>query len=645
MLAFLEYEEQFGRLWHRLVGERTSWPRFPEAGVDHAELRAALPVFFRGIGGPAGIEVVAGGAARSAHRLRLRQRLGMTDETVPTARLGPERLLLPERIELFADPALNRALYFWLAAFCAMLRLPAEPRPRDPLQADLHTLFQARRTTTAVLAAWPGLRSRYTALRDAFRACRQRRRLPQIEAAVEEVVQVLLGGPPPRMAAARAMLEAVTADRPTLPPLRAPRGYRPFLPVPLWGDVDAEQSLRQRQEGEAAARERAKGSPDTRHRKARPRRLDQAERPDPLLLLNKGEMMLVAEEMVDVNRRREEEEDEDAARGAADGMDELTLAEDGGSVVPRLRLDLDLAPSGLATGALAAPLTYPEWSYRQAAYLPAHCALSVERPPTQDPARHPDAATSARIRRVRRQFEALRPKRQRLRRQQDGSDLDTDALVSALVERAAGGEGSERVYTDIRDRVRELAVLILADRSLSTDAWVAGARVIDIEKEALVILAHGLEALGDAFAIYGFTSSSRRNVMISAVKTFDEAFDEAAAGRIASLEPGHYTRIGAAIRFAADRLALRPERHRLLLLLTDGRPTDVDHYDGRHGIEDTRQAVLEARRQGAVVFAVTVDERAQTYVPYLFGRGGFALLDQPERLPAVLPALYRQLTL
>lgn len=111
-----------------------------------------------------------------------------------------------------------------------------------------------------------------------------------------------------------------------------------------------------------------------------------------------------------------------------------------------------------------------------------------------------------------------------------------------------------------------------------------------------------------------------------------------------SVRPGYYTRIAAALRHVAGELTERPNRHRLLLLLTDGKPNDFDHYEGRYGVEDTRKAVREARRRGLSVFGITVDNRARDYFPYLFGRGGYAMIRKIERLPAALPPIYRQIT-
>jgi nitric oxide reductase NorD protein len=167
--------------------------------------------------------------------------------------------------------------------------------------------------------------------------------------------------------------------------------------------------------------------------------------------------------------------------------------------------------------------------------------------------------------------------------------------------------------------------------------------VLDVEKEALLVLAHGLAACGDSYSIMTFTSRRRSWVRVETVKDFDEPLSQAVERRISALKPGYYTRIGAGIRHATAKLAERPNRQRLLLVLTDGKPNDIDHYEGRFGIEDTRRAVIEARRAGVTVFGVTVDREAQSYFPTLFGRGGYAIVGEMARLPSALPVIYRQL--
>jgi nitric oxide reductase NorD protein len=187
-------------------------------------------------------------------------------------------------------------------------------------------------------------------------------------------------------------------------------------------------------------------------------------------------------------------------------------------------------------------------------------------------------------------------------------------------------------------------VTILVDVSLSTDAWFDDHRVLDVEKEALSVLANGLAACGTNHSILTFTSRRRSWVRIETVKAFGEEMSGEVERRIASLKPGYYTRIGAAIRHASAELALQPNRSKLLLVLTDGKPNDIDHYEGRFALEDSRKAVSEGRRAGQAVFAVTIDKDARSYLPSMFGRNGFAIVGDIAKLPRALPAIYRGLT-
>lgn len=254
----------------------------------------------------------------------------------------------------------------------------------------------------------------------------------------------------------------------------------------------------------------------------------------------------------------------------------------------------------------------------------------------------PDESMRRHIRQVRRRFEILRPRHELLYAQADGHDLDLDALVRARCDLRAGSGALDRVHVAMRPQGHDLAVTLLVDVSLSTDAWVDGYRVLDVEKEALLVLAHGLSACGEHHSILTFTSRRRAWVRLETVKAFGEPMSVAVERRIGALRPGYYTRIGAAVRHASAELARQPQRKKLLLVLTDGKPNDVDHYEGRFAVEDTRKSVQEARRLGMAVFGVTIDATAQSYFPTLFGRGGYAIVGNIKRLPAALPAIYRQ---
>ncbi len=629
LLEYLELEEQVGRRWHRWITRGTdSYARHPEAAIALEGLQPALAVFFRGLGGDTGVQIAGTAARRSTHRLSWRQKLGMDEERLDRPSLDETTLYLPPSIDVFPSAELNRRLYFWLAAFFTAMRDLGPVEGADPLVRDIAFLRRVRAATARVLNDFPGLRAHHAALCQAVLAIRPMRRLPPREAAMEAAVRGILGDP------AGGEIPAGTD----------PAGYKPFLPVPLWGEVTAAapQSPRRPEDDDEDRNEGGAEEEDgQKKRHGQRRQQDQAEREDSLIL-NRFEKILSLAEMININRSVEDD-DEENARKAADDLDEIAVSRFKRKPAVKLKFDLDLPPDAVPDSALTGTHLYPEWDYRRRAYHKAHCRVVTAPAEEEGESWCPDDAARRRIRRVRRQFEALRPRQTLLRRQADGDDLDLEAVVRARCDLMANGVGSDRVFTQFRPTARDLSVALLMDVSLSTDAWVQNRRILDVEKEALTTLCHGLKACDDEHAVFTFTSRRRDLVKVSTVKDFDEPFGETTVRRISALKPGYYTRIGAAIRHVAKALNQRPHRHRLLLVLTDGKPNDVDHYEGRYGIEDSRKAVQEARRAGLAVFGVTIDRKAQDYFPMLFGRGSYAIVGDINRLSAALPKIYRQL--
>jgi nitric oxide reductase NorD protein len=638
----LELEEQVGRTWHWLAGSPVSYPRHADAAVLLAPLRTQLAVFFRALGGDPALRVAESPLRSSRHRLSWRQRLALSQERMPEAKRDDEAMRLPPCIDCFPDRSLNRDLYFWLAAFLGEATADEDAVSDDPLRADLGYLRGGARTAEKICRRYPGLREIYQLLCWATLAIRPARRLPAMEATVEAVLAHLLGGSPPPDGFARTMLRAVRESPGTAATLRAPRGYRRLLPVPVWGTVENATPGKLRSGDDEPGRDSSETLPEGRSFAAKREESDECERNDPLIL-NRFEKILGWSEMINLNRPTEDE-DEQAARRAAEDHDYLSLGRQQRKASTRLKLELDLRPTSAEDGVLRGEATYPEWDYQRAAYRPDFCRVLERAANSEGETWQLDDAARRRIRHVRRQFEALRPRRLLQRREFDGFDLDTDAAVRARSELAATGQGSEQIFEAHRSSDRDLVCAILTDVSLSTDAWVDNRRVLDVEKEALMVLAHGLSGCGDTYAISTFTSRRRESVRIETIKAFEQPLGEAVERRIAALRPGAYTRIGAALRHATGQFAERPERHRLILLLTDGKPNDMDHYEGRYGVEDTRMAVREARRRGICVFAITIDKKAGDYVPYIFGPGGYAIVGHVARLPSALPLLYRHLT-
>ncbi len=255
------------------------------------------------------------------------------------------------------------------------------------------------------------------------------------------------------------------------------------------------------------------------------------------------------------------------------------------------------------------------------------------------------------IERLRRTFQALRPEgRTRVRGQPDGDELDIDRVVRGVVEGRVTGERSERVYSRTLPERRDVAVAFLLDMSSSTnEATAAGGkrRVIDVEKEALIVVAEALDAIGDPFAIYGFSGYGREHVAFYVAKDFRDAWDDRSRQRVGRISFKMENRDGAAIRHATRKLAAEPARSRLLFLLSDGKPLDCgcDHYYDRYAQEDTRAALREARKAGVHPFCVTVDPTGPAYLKRMYGDVGYCVIDRVDTLPAQIIHVYRRLAL
>ncbi|WP_313481920.1 nitric oxide reductase activation protein NorD [Stutzerimonas kunmingensis] len=301
----------------------------------------------------------------------------------------------------------------------------------------------------------------------------------------------------------------------------------------------------------------------------------------------------------------------------------------------------DASAIALAPGVsvLQRGIAYPEWDYRRQHYREQNALVQVRTAPPGNPAWVAETLESHQglLEGIRRRFELLRTHRAWLRGQVDGDELDLDAYVDAVANLRAGSGLTDRLYRTQRCAERNLAILLLIDVSGSTDSWISqGRRVIDVEREALLLVSIALQSLGAPYAIQAFSGQGREAVVVRDIKTFEEAYGQEVALRIASLEPEHYTRCGAAIRHASANLMCQPAARRLLLVLSDGKPSDNDDYEGRYGVEDTRQAVLEAVLQGISPFCLTIDRQASAYLPRIFGATRYALLPRPELLPTVL---------
>ncbi len=598
LLDLMEPEETVGNLWHDLASGMGAELGYPDAACELHGLRTSLSVLFRALGGDAGVELVESPATLVRHQRSITQKIAVERAHEWVAAFDGERLSLPPVIAAFPDPKLNRDAYFWLVAVAAHTRISALGFPEAGTRAnDLMQIRVNEQGAAQAKAHCVGLRHSYDQMR-AF------------------------------------------CDLPSDISLAADgQHYLPFATVPIWLRFTAPGS------GGTAPEEQQTSGPAPAaaltDRKLGERKDQEQTRRKDSFIIHRFESILSWVESMNINRSVDDDDDENAQK-AADDQDIITLSKHDRRSATRLRLHLDLSPSDADHEALAGEHTYPEWNHRTRSYMADHCRVldAPARPDTTDRFQ-PDPRQ---IRAVRQQFEALRPRRILQPRQIDGAELDLDALIKTRADIAATGRGSDRIWQSARQIERDLAVAFLIDTSRSTEAAIGDTSVITIARNAMAALATGIDAAGDRLGIWGFSSLRRDRVFLTRCKDFHAPMGPEITANIGALKPGHYTRLGAAIRHVSAQLAQETAARKLLIVLTDGKPNDLDHYEGQHGIEDSHMAVAEARRAGQSLHGIIIDEDGQDWFARIFGRGGFSLLPNPERLTRALPDIYRTLT-
>lgn len=641
--SLFEPEELFGAFWHRLIGETGSEQRYPESGVSLEEVRRRLEIFFRGLGGDPGVEIKAISPQSVDYRQKFLAKIGHGSTAVSQARFDGDHLFLPERIELLDDRQLNEDLYKWLCAWAAIIGDDCPNVTDDPLQNDIAFLRFVNTNAQKVFEHFPGMKAVYQQIAPILLSTRQDRSLPAHETAIELCIRALIAGQEPT-SGTNGIWQAIAQETPDTTSFKAHAGYKTFLPFALWGQITPIPARQPKGEGwQEQSLSEASKTDDERTRKAKRQKSDQVDNKNSLVL-HRFESILSWAEMMNIPRAVEDDE-EDNAKKAADDQEELGLAQTARKASTKLKFDLDLSPQDVEHDAIADKHTYPEWDYRKKIYYNDHCRVLAGMAPELEEGMvwQPDKAARRRIRAVKRQFEALRPRREKFLRQIDGTEIDMDALIRARCDFAANGEDSSCIFTNTRETARDLSVSVLVDISRSSESWIDGRQVIEISREALMALAIGLTASGDDNAIYSFSSLKRQRVNVSTLKSFDEPLGPRVFSRIGALRPGFYTRLGAAIRHVGADLTKTATTKKLLLVLTDGKPNDLDHYEGRYGIEDTAMAVREVRRSGSAVFGITIDKKAQSYFPYIFGRNAHFITSKASDLTRALPLMYRHL--
>jgi len=617
----LDWEEGLFRgllsLWQRVAPARDPSDESSAALADHQRALATLAQLVAG-------EPVRLLAARGQGGVRGRD------------------LLLPARLSLAEDPASNRRLYVVRTTVsAAMRRVSRDQRPVLVAElAPLESLRVARLAVDWLGNALPRFDSLHEeALELALAARPDPAQLRGRERVVERARQAALRGEQP-------WRDEAIRDAMVPSPGRGARSPG----IPIWGEwippldgLDEIQSPDEQPPGAEVTSEAEAPAVDELRRV----QLDEKEKED-AVLIHSFEKVETLDSYSGGARDTDGADELDAHLDALDEVDLGDLIRSDDTAHSVLRADLQMGidiPDVHHVAPDEKGIPYDEWDGRKRRYRRDWCTVYPARVRTTNPQWAAEALARHRrlIRDLRRRLEIHRAGLRPVGRQFDGEDIDLSALVDAHAAARAGRSDDPRLYIRKAKRRRDFATTVLLDISLSTDSWVENRRVLDVAREAILVLGEVAEELGDRIQLLAFASHTRNRCRVLEVKGWRESWAVGRA-RLGALEPQGYTRIGPALRHASACLAAEPADRRLLLLVSDGKPTDYDRYEGRYGVADVRQALREAERREICAHALAIDAVARDYLPPMFGPGAWHILPHPDHLPAVLTSVYGRLT-
>jgi nitric oxide reductase NorD protein len=558
---------------------------------------------------------------------------------------------LPPQLDASAglDDAIARYRLLALAQAARLARRDASTPPATLLARDLHRLAESAAAERELVERVPSLGASLAVLRfNELAGRRSTSGLSHTERRVEAMLGALLASPPDQIPSiiptcatpseSRAWAEATAEQILGESGGRSP--YRPRNPMSLWGlawSHYAEPSDELFSPGggggsrpDPSAQPSARDDNATRRARTDDASSDDASQDTPGGVTDASDAVdeqsatLVRSSSTESSQEANEpERTPSAPADAPESPPELALDEKGRS-----------APRPPSDG-----IAYPEWD-EYGHRLHEHgatvsCSIADEG----------DDAWAAEVlrehaplvRQVRDRFAPLRARRMRLRRQRVGDELDLEACVAALTDRRIGVAPSDRLYQVVRTSRHTMAILLLVDTSGSTATKLDDGRsVLDVERMTLLLAGEALATLGDPYAMLSFSGAGRHGVQVCTLKDFAEHDLSSARRRIAALAPRDNTRLGAAVRHATAVLNEQPAQRRVLLVLSDGQPNDVDWYQGAYAVEDSRRAVLDARASGVHTFCLTVEQEEMEYLPHLFGPTGYRILSRPAQLPEAL---------
>ncbi len=593
---FLEFEESVGKVWDKFLTKKVN--KFHEQQrVYFTDISKSLNLFYHLLGGDKGkdLQVTDKRDIDTKSRTFL-QKISFLGKEFFLTWQDEKSVYLPASFAYFETKEQNEMLYYWLIAMVTKVDVTKENLYEENINAQNYLI------------------ERYSGFEDFYKTSSN-----YLEEQFEQLSFI-------------KSLEEVDNEN-----------LINDYPNPFWiyPSVSSGNKSLPSDENEEIMANQDKDKNDELAMKKQANQIDDTKETNGFLVFLPESLMSIFEQ-VNVDRMEDDSFDENALYHAED-LDEITIGKKQANLSSRIKMDLDLQPDMREIYPLGKGHLIDEWDYRIDGYLKNYVRIKPQVTVNVVPIELPKRLKKS-VKKIQSELDLLELDRIKNDRLPYGDEINLDTWID-YKGHLNKSMHHQNFYTTFEKKTRDMSTLILADVSLSTEGGITqDVRVIDVIKDGLMVFSEALEKLNDKFAIYSFSSLQNKKVYFNIIKNFKDKYDDLIRGRIDSMQPFYYTRLGAAIRESAKILEKQKSTNKLLLIISDGKPNDEDRYDGRYGIEDTKKAIEEVKKKGITPFCITVDVDAKEYLSYLFGRNGFAVVRDGQKLPKVIPEVYINLT-
>ena len=593
---FLEFEESVGKVWDKFLTKKVN--KFHEQQrVYFTDISKSLNLFYHLLGGEKGKDLQVTDKRDIDTKSRtLLQKISFLGKEFFLTWQDEKSVYLPASFACFETKEQNEMLYYWLIAMVTKVDVTKENLYEENITAQNYLI------------------ERYSGFEDFYKTSSN-----YLEEQFEQLSFI-------------KSLDEVDNEN-----------LINDYPNPFWiyPSVSSGNKAQHNDEDEEIMANQDKDKNDELAMKKQANQIDDTKETNGFLVFLPESLMSIFEQ-VNVDRMEDDSFDENALYHAED-LDEITIGKKQANLSSRIKMDLDLQPDMREIYPLGIGHLIDEWDYRIDGYLKNYVRIKPQVTVNVVPIELPKRLKKS-VKKIQSELDLLELDRIKNDRLPYGDEINLDTWID-YKGHLNKSMHHQNFYTTFEKKTRDMSTLILADVSLSTEGGITqDVRVIDVIKDGLMVFSEALEKLNDKFAIYSFSSLQNKKVYFNIIKNFKDKYDDLIRGRIDSMQPFYYTRLGAAIRESAKILEKQKSTNKLLLIISDGKPNDEDRYDGRYGIEDTKKAIEEVEKKGITPFCITVDVDAKEYLSYLFGRNGFAVVRDGQKLPKVIPEVYINLT-